>query len=144
MRASLSVDTGENRDTTLLIRGQKYEAEVVGLIAKMPGTAMTAHNVGSNKISTESDSQSFDLGRSVITTHSAMKLILAEESSRDAQVKEKLDFLNSQYESKDDIPKSVVHIKIDESISQERYDEIMFGVGQQIRDQALTTYDKRS
>ena len=73
-----------------------------------------------------------------------MKLILAEESSRDAKVKEKLDFLNSQYESKDEIPKSVVHIKIDESISQERYDEIMFGVGQQIRDQALTTYDKRS
>lgn len=95
----------------------------------MPGTAMTAHNVGSSKISMENDSSSFDLGRSVITTHAAMKRILEEESARDEKVREKLDFLNSQYKSKDGIPKGVVHIKIDESISTERYDEIMFGVG---------------
>ena len=65
----------------------------------------------------------------MITTHSAMKMILAEESARDIKVQEKMDFLNTQYESKDGIPKSVLHIKIDETISQERYDEIMFGVG---------------
>ena len=63
-----------------------------------------------------------------------MKMIIDEESAKDIRVKEKLDFLNSQYESTDGIPKTVVHIKVDDNLSQERYDEIIFGVGQQMRD----------
>ena len=61
----------------------------------MPGTSMTAHNVGSNTFSMKSDSSNFSLGRSIITSHSAMKFILEDLSERDQEIKEKLEFLNS-------------------------------------------------
>ena len=58
-----------------------------------------------------------------------MQMILADQSRRNAKVKEKLDFLNEQYEFKDEIPKGVAIVKIDEEISDQRYEEIMFGIG---------------
>ena len=129
LRGPLSLDTEANKNAVIDIKGQKYEAEVVGLIAKMPGTAMTAVNSGKNKITLDMEESSFSFGRSVITTHSAMRSILEEEAARDPKVKEKLDFLNSQYEFRDGIPKGVVHIKVSDELSQERYDEVIFGIG---------------
>ena len=58
-----------------------------------------------------------------------MQMILADQSRRNAKVKEKLDFLNEQYEFNNEIPKGVAIVKIDEEISDQRYEEIMFGIG---------------
>ena len=78
------------------IKGRKYEAEVVGLVKKMAGTSFTAYNAGKTKVSVVDDADtSFSFGRGVITTESAMKMILEEEVARDEKVKEKLNFLNS-------------------------------------------------
>ena len=109
----------------------------------MPGTAFTAFNSGKDKVTFDMQISSFSYGRSVITTHSAMKQILAEEAARDPKVKEKLEYLNNQYEFKDGIPKGVMNIKVKEGLSQERYDEIFFGVGQLMKDQALVSWDRK-
>ena len=100
---------------------------------------MTAYNTDKGSVQNEF----VTLGRFIITSHTAMKRIIEEEADKDPKVQEKLDYISSQYEFKDEVPKSVVRIKIDETISQERYDDIMFGIGQKIRDQALIVRDKR-
>ena len=56
-------------------------------------------------------------------------MILSDQSRRSTKVKEKLDFLNEQYEFNNEIPKGVAIVKIDEEISDQRYEEIMFGIG---------------
>ena len=72
---------------------------------------------------------SFSLGQGVITTEESMKMILEDQSSRSQKVKEKIDFLNDQYQFKNEIPKGVTIIKTNKEISDERYEEIMFGIG---------------
>ena len=72
---------------------------------------------------------SFSLGQGVITTEESMKMIIEDQSNRSQKVKEKIDFLNDQYQFKNEIPKGVTIIKTNQEISDERYEEIMFGIG---------------
>ena len=63
LSGSLSLNTGENRDAFIEVRGVKYEAEVVGLISHMPGTSFTSYSVGSSLFQIEmSGYSSFSLG----------------------------------------------------------------------------------
>ena len=87
---------------------------------------------------------SFSLGQGVITTEESIKMLIEDQSNRSQKVKEKIDFLNDQYQFKDEIPKGVTIIKTNQEISDERYEEIMFGIGQLMRDQALVVFDKRT
>ena len=72
---------------------------------------------------------SFALGQGVITTEESMKMLIEDQSNRSQKVKEKIDFLNDQYQFKNEIPKAVTIIKTNQEISDERYEEIMFGIG---------------
>lgn len=71
----------------------------------MPGTKMTTYDSSRDSIASGGAEKRLNRGRNIITTHSAMKLIIEEESARDPKVKEKMDFVKTQYEFKDDIPK---------------------------------------
>ena len=79
LQGALSLDTGANKDAFIELRGVKYQAEVVGLISKMPGTSFTSYSVGSSLFSFQmSGYSSFSLGQGVITTDEAVKAILED------------------------------------------------------------------
>ena len=84
LRGSLTLDTEDNRNAILLINGSKYEAEVVGMIAKMPGAHFSSYD--STKESLNNDL--FSLGRQIVTSHSAMRRIIEEEAAKDHKVQE--------------------------------------------------------